>query len=416
MLSLILSSVLGLQTVFANDAIIGDDDRKDPSKIENSSIYHYKNVTLARIAKSEILVKKDEVHFNLKTLAEKGYCEDQKFSHQPAIASCTGFLVGEDILVTAGHCMETTSDCQNYSWVFNYELDANENLKKITPDQIYHCKAIIETKQSRAKQFDYAVIKLDHAFIGQIKNQVRPLEQNIEAQTPLVLIGHPQGLPTKIVDNGISFIRDGNNHFFESNIDALGGNSGGPVFNKLSGEIEGILVMGDKKDYIDSYDFFNGERRSCKKINTCTENDCSLQIIQNISAVKEIYWHKKYPQILDLLHKEKWNELKAQMTNIDVCIKDIHHNGESLFSLAVKNNDLNWLNSHLASCNLENFSLFNGKTLAQIAIDQLNIDTYKMLLKNALPREKHYLKAKIKMEQNIEIKKLLKMFLKVKPM
>jgi hypothetical protein len=61
---------------------------------------------------------------------------------------------------------------------------------------------------------------------------------------PLFVIGHPNGLPTKFAD-GAQVRGNAHKDFFVANLDTYGGNSGSPVFNAVSLEVEGILVRGE---------------------------------------------------------------------------------------------------------------------------------------------------------------------------
>ena len=53
---------------------------------------------------------------------DMGLCKSERFSDQPSAVSCSGFLVGPDLLVTAGHCIQTQKDCDDVSWVFDYKV------------------------------------------------------------------------------------------------------------------------------------------------------------------------------------------------------------------------------------------------------------------------------------------------------
>jgi V8-like Glu-specific endopeptidase len=87
----------------------------------------------------------------------------------------------------------------------------------------------------------------------------------IEEGTPIVVIGHPTGLPTKV--SAGANVRSVNDIYFIANLDTFGGNSGSAVFNAETGDIEGILVRGER-DYIYS------SARGCYVPNHCTDNGC----------------------------------------------------------------------------------------------------------------------------------------------
>jgi hypothetical protein len=58
------------------------------------------------------------------------------------------------------------------------------------------------------------------------------------------VIGHPVGLPTKFA-GGAAVRNNTPAAFFVANLDTYGGNSGSPVFNSTSRQVEGILVRGE---------------------------------------------------------------------------------------------------------------------------------------------------------------------------
>ena len=59
-----------------------------------------------------------------------------------------------------------------------------------------------------------------------------------------IVIGHPIGLLKKMAGNA-SVRSNSNPDYFIANLDTFGGNSGSPVFNADTHEVEGILVRGD---------------------------------------------------------------------------------------------------------------------------------------------------------------------------
>ena len=80
-----------------------------------------------------------------------GLCEREKFTKQPtASINCTGFLVAEDLLLTAGHCMvnwgeardSVTPQCSDFHWLFDYELDekGEVNLENFPKENLLNVK------------------------------------------------------------------------------------------------------------------------------------------------------------------------------------------------------------------------------------------------------------------------------------
>ena len=196
-------------------------------------------------------------------------CDETAFRNQPTAATCTGFLVGNDILATAGHCViqygldiknEVNSNCRDAKWVFNYNVNSEENGKlQFEKDQVYDCAKIIRAQYNG--DGDFALIKLDRA-----RNNARPLKlnsqkSNYQKGADIFVIGHPTGLPQKFAD-GAKVQSNIYDHEFNADLDTFGGNSGSPVFND-AGDVIGILVSGETDYRVDN-------RRQCIVVNTCT--------------------------------------------------------------------------------------------------------------------------------------------------
>ncbi|MFW5887926.1 MAG: trypsin-like serine peptidase, partial [Bacteriovoracia bacterium] len=178
--------------------VYGEDDRIEVYEAD-AMLADLAKGTAAQISHSalEELVG-DLVKISGKSLSQRGICSDERFADQMTAARCSGFLVGEDLLVTAGHCIRTQSDCDNYSWVFDYKKQRLLTDSVIVKDSsVFRCKKIIEQSLDSYTKDDYALIRLDRSVEDR-----RPLEYRTEGKPlpgdPLVVIGHPTGLPTKI--------------------------------------------------------------------------------------------------------------------------------------------------------------------------------------------------------------------------
>lgn len=275
--SLILFTCL-LQTSFAQDSksidqylkvIYGEDNRSEVSDYHDAA-FRDLSQSVAGMVRSNALIKDPRqpgrVIFPRRTAQNfLNLCPEEPFSQQITLPICSGFLVGEDLLVTAGHCVEDESDCQRYKWVFGYDSEA----KSLAQKDIYGCKEILDTQvhDSRFKLLDYAVIKLDRKVEDREPLKYRK-DSKAKINTPLVVIGHPLGLPMKISDSAkvsrmnleeikkpvSSLLKK--RYYFLANLDSYSGNSGSPVFNQETREVEGILVEGAE-------DFVQDQERGC---------------------------------------------------------------------------------------------------------------------------------------------------------
>lgn len=260
------------------EVIYGDDNRRDLYEVRNQLFQKLASSTAGMIEKSN-LKKSSQGFFEIAdklTLSDKrNVCSDERFAKQVVAPKCSGFLIAPDVLVTAGHCYYMygmpEEECKNHAWVFDYSnpTSSSQPSRKIQPRNVYNCQKILAGKLDRLQ--DYAIIKLDRKVNGRepVKFRQRGI---LPAATPLVVIGHPSGLPMKISDKG-SVTNNRNKNTFSTTLDTFQANSGSGVFNSRTGLLEGILVQG-KEDYI-LKDANNPN--SCNVLNVCDNNakNCS---------------------------------------------------------------------------------------------------------------------------------------------
>lgn len=276
---LLIASLLSLPTyafeLSGMDVIYGEDNRRDLYEVKNQLFLRLANSTAGMIAKSD-LAKTSSGHFEIRgrqTLsAEKNICSDEPFAKQSVAPICSGFLVGPDLLLTAGHCYfmmgNPQGECRDFAWVFDYNipLKGKNPAKKIFARDVYSCRNIVAGKFEPRRLMDYALIRLDRKVMGRAPLEFRQ-RGILPAATPLVVIGHPSGLPTKISHKGtVTYNR--NKHTFSTTLDTFHANSGSGVFNSRTGLLEGILIQG-KTDYIPSNP---KDSNSCQVLNVCDNN------------------------------------------------------------------------------------------------------------------------------------------------
>lgn len=174
-------------------------------------------------------------------------CEDEKFGNLPVPSTCTGFLVGEDLLLTAGHCVKDKFACEKNRWVFGFE-DKGEDTLNIPNQNLYYCKKVLDREENSATKVDYALIQLDRPVEGRRPLKLRS-EGTVNCRDELMVMGHPYGLPLIIADNGYAHCDKIRKDNFYASLDSFAGNSGSPVINVQTGLVEGILTTG-KDDYV----------------------------------------------------------------------------------------------------------------------------------------------------------------------
>lgn len=222
----------------------------------------------------------------------KNLCPGEAFSKQVSLPICNGFLLADDVMLTVGHCIRTDADVKNHYWVFDYV----KGTKTIAKENVYEGLEIIKTtcedECDEDATKDSTLVRLKKVVVGRDPLPIR-LKGKVKVGTEVVLIGNPNGIPMKIIDNGFVLKRKWN--YFIANIDSYKGNSGAPVFNKYTGLVEGMLFDGEE-DYV-------SELSGCRKNNIIKmENKKIGEKVLKIKKVKGLkkllkQWRKENAKI-----------------------------------------------------------------------------------------------------------------------
>tara|TARA_R110002072_G_scaffold4419_3_gene31035 strand:- start:812 stop:2530 length:1719 start_codon:yes stop_codon:yes gene_type:complete len=324
--------------------IFGEDDRVEIKDAEG--FQEFARATAVMIPKSSVdgnriyaLSLKHQLEF---TFNVSKFDKNVKFLDQPTAGRCSGFLIAPDVFVTAGHCVQTIGDAQDYIYLFDYTSNLSFNIEEnyfvFDPKNAYEAVEVLTSVFSdrtveKNNREDYAVIKLDR----QSKRAPYRFRTSgsVKENTNIYTIGAPTGLPLKFSEKAI--VVDGEpKKWFKTSIDAFPGNSGGPVFDQ-NGFIEGILVRGAVQyangSYTGDYKYDN----KCKCVKTVYFETvdftagCQTQRISEIPEdilVNSIYSNIKYA-IENKLEKrfEQWNDFNwiflSEHLNERVRLEDI---------------------------------------------------------------------------------------------
>jgi V8-like Glu-specific endopeptidase len=288
------------------NVVYGTDNRKDLYEVSNP-LYKRLAASTAGMVDMRFFTKgasPSTFDFRIKLTLEKieNLCPNEKFAQQLVGPQCSGFLVGPDTLVTAGHCYFAQNtpkeNCDSAVWVFDYAMKSaySNPTVGIPRNNIYLCKQVIAGTFGKGNG-DFAIVKLDRPVVGRAPLKFRQ-SGNISVGTPLVVIGHPSALPQKISDNA-RVLKNNDAQIFSTNLDTFHGNSGSPVFDARTGTVEGILIMG-KTDY---YPSNPKDQKSCKHLNKCDESAMNCSAGPEDGPVKDGEAVYRITRIADLIKK-----------------------------------------------------------------------------------------------------------------
>lgn len=238
---LLILGLISAQWSFAG--IYGEDNRHESQSAEVSTELRVLSRSVPAIMEKSKLKPRADGDFDPQgyPMSKMGFCSDVRFSGQQYMARCGSSLIGPDLVLTAGHCIDDnlTKWCNEHSVVLDYAvgLDAEVIPKK----NVYDCEKVIYRNFEMPFGEDLALIKLKNKVMNRELIKLSSTLPSISQS--LTMIGYPLGIAQKVVDEGEVTMMGPLKVSFRHNLDTFSSNSGGPIF-ALDGTQVGVLVRG----------------------------------------------------------------------------------------------------------------------------------------------------------------------------
>lgn len=246
------------------------------SSASGADLEKIKNSTVAIISEEKMRADK------LFKLGEQyRFCSRENFAEQSLWSNCSGTLIADDVILTAGHCVLNEAQCKTLNFVFNYLTDTDILRLKADASQVYRCKKLIySSKPVPSQQLkDYALVQLDRKVIG--REVISLSAQQLAKKDSIFSVGHPLGLPMK-VSKGFTTPEDADDNlkntkrdFYKTKMLTHAGLSGAGVYNSNLALV-GVLVRGDAGMQADD--------GRCTRMRSCEASDCPWAEVQKLET------------------------------------------------------------------------------------------------------------------------------------
>jgi len=267
------------------EVVYGTDDRKDWYEHPDLALRDLTTQSIAAMMDPATVQRNSDGTYSLNadTIGRSyGLCRTERFYDQLSAASCSGTLIDDDLILTAGHCVTNASDCASTVWVFNYYMESATALATIEATDVYECaQLMVHQEPTRNSDLDYSILRIDRSAAPRhTPADIEKQRVALRVGDPVTIIGFGSGLPAKI-DNGGNVLDASTAALeaFRATTDSFGGNSGSGVFD-INRKVVGILVNGDT-DY--------NYRGGCATVNVLSETGVSGEgVTYAFNAVQDL--------------------------------------------------------------------------------------------------------------------------------
>lgn len=219
---------------------------------------------------------------DLLTLMEsERVCACEPFATLPAPGFCTAFLVDKKTLATTYHCVDLDPDLKHTYFVFGFHQRADGTVQtNFAENEVLTGSVCVDgsgfPKANAAA--DYAYVCLDSDPPADRHPVKWRMSGKVTDNQKIYVVGYPSGLPVTFASDA-NVVENNPNSYFICNLDTYRGNSGSPVFNETTNDLEGMLLRGEV-DFVPAGD--------CQISKKCPMNlgDCTGEDVLRVTLMQ----------------------------------------------------------------------------------------------------------------------------------
>jgi hypothetical protein len=274
----------------AQAIVYGQDNRIDLYQADDRFAQLARDTVVALIS-PELLHQRQDGSYSVDAPVygeAQSLCPGERFSEQPAAASCSGVLVAPDVVATAGHCLtvypDGRPDCTQNRYVFGFGLASGTAPITLAADDVFNCSDVlgrIATPSDSPCHFDVVLLRLDRP-VKAASSYAAFRSKPVEEGEGVVVIGFTAGLPVKI-DEGARVIdaRRDQGDYFTLSSDTFAVSSGSAVFD-ADGDLVGLFSRG-RRDY-------DQDDAGCQRVNRDDDvGAAGYEQATHIAAVRRLF-------------------------------------------------------------------------------------------------------------------------------
>lgn len=231
---------------FGKGDFYGNDDRQQILAANDPRVVQWGR-SVAILVNRHILTSAGPglVAASVQTLGERhDLCSGERFADEPVLGFCSSYLIGPDLVATAGHCFKSTL-CEETAFVFDfYQGGASEDVSAIPRSNVYQCAELVARQYDSVH--DYALVRLDRPVTGRTPFRLQSESPAVGAR--VALLGFPSGILGKVDLAGKVVRVEGNR--IRTSVDSFPGHSGGVMVDMGTGRAFGVHIEGSTPSYV----------------------------------------------------------------------------------------------------------------------------------------------------------------------